>query len=62
MFVSVLLYITLCPFQFWNYLEEENKDVFFTIIVLLMYCCYKCYLALLGSTRGWYAVCDCGIS
>ena len=63
MFVFVLLSITLCPFYFCNHLEEEEKAVFFAIIVLQMYCYYnKCSVALPHGAVGWSAVCDCGIS
>ena len=43
-------------------LEEEEKGGSFAIIVLQMYCYYKCYVALPHGTVGWSAVCDCGIS
>ena len=45
-----------------NYLEEEEKASCFAIIVLHMYCYYKCYVAPPHGAVGWYAVCDCGIS
>ena len=31
------------------------------LIVFLMFCACKCYVALLNGTVGWSAVCDCGI-
>ena len=34
----------------------------FAIIVLQMYCYYKCSVALPHGAVGWSAVCDCGIS
>ena len=34
----------------------------FAIIVLEMYCNYKCSVDLPHSAVGWSAVCDCGIS
>ena len=40
-----------------NHLEEEEKACCFAIIVLQMFCYYKCSVALLTT-----AVCDCGIS
>ena len=63
MFAFVLIRIILCPFQFFNHLEEEEKaDFFITIIVLQMYCYYKCFVALPHGAMGWSAVCDCGVS
>ena len=52
-FVSILVY---------NHLEEEEKAGCFSIIVLQMYCYYKCSMALPHGAVGWSAVCDCGIS
>ena len=46
LFVFVLLCITLCPFQFCNHLKGEEKAGCFAIIVLHMYCYYKCSMAL----------------
>ena len=48
MFVFVLLCITLCPVQFCNHPEEKEKADCFAIIVLQMYCYYKCSEALLA--------------
>ena len=61
-FVFVLLCITLCPFYFCNHLEEEEKAGCLAIIVLQMYCYYKCSVALPHGGVGWSAVCDCVIS
>ena len=61
-FVFVLLCNTLCPFWFSNRLIEEEKAGCFAIIVLHMYCYYKCSVALPRGVVGWSAVCDCGIS
>ena len=61
-FVSVLLCVTLWPFQFCNHLKEEEKAGCFAIIVLEMYCYNKCYVALPHGAVGWSAVCDFGIS
>ena len=58
MFVYVVLCITLCPFKFWNHLDEEEKSGCFAIIVLQMYCYYNCSVAL---PFGRSAVYDCGI-
>ena len=62
MSVFALLCITLCPFQFCNHLEEEEKAASFAIIVLQMYCYYKCSVAFPHGAVGWSAVSDCGIS
>ena len=53
---------TVCPFLVCNVLEEEEKTCCFAIIVLQMYCYYKCSTALPNGAVGWSAVCDCGIS
>ena len=44
-----------------NHLEKEEKAGCLAIVVLQMYCYYKCSLAP-HNTVGWSAVCDCGIS
>ena len=61
-FVFDLLCITLCPFQFRNHLEGEEKVGCFAFIVLQMSCYCKCYVALPHGAMGWSAVCDCDIS
>ena len=38
--------ITVCPFYLCNHLEEEGNAGCFAIIVLQMYCYYKCFVAL----------------
>ena len=45
-----------------SHIEEEEKAGCFAIIVLQMYCYYKCSVALPHGAVGWSAVCDCGIS
>ena len=62
MFVIVLLCITVCSFLFCNHLEEEEKACCFAIIVLQMYCYYKCYVTLPHCAVGSSAVCGCSIS
>ena len=42
----------------WN----EKKAGCFAIIVLQMYCYYKCPIALPHGALGWSGVCDFGIS
>ena len=61
MSVYVLLFITLCPIQFCDHLEKEEKAGCFAIIVLQMNFYYKCCVALPHGAVGWSAVCDCGI-
>ena len=50
MFVFVLLCITLC------HIEEEDKAGCFAIIVLQMYCYYKCSIALPRGAIGWSVI------
>ena len=45
-----------------HHLEEEDKAGCFDIIVLQIYCYYKCSVALPQGAVGWSAVCNCGIS
>ena len=61
MFGFVYFCITVCPFKVCNHLEEEEKASCCAIIVLQMYCYYKCSVALPRGVMGWSAVCDCGI-
>ena len=48
--------------RFQTHLEEEEKAGCFVIIVLQMYCYYKCSVALPDGAAGWSAVFDCGTS
>ena len=41
---------------------KEKKAGCLAIIVLQMYCYYKCSVALPQGAMGWSAVCDCGVS
>ena len=43
-------------------LKRKRKLAVFAIIVLRMYCYYKCSVALPHDAVAWSAVCDCGIS
>ena len=61
-FVFVLLSITLCPFYFCNYLEEEERAGCFAFIVLRMSCYCECSVTLPQGAMGCSAVCDVGIS
>ena len=61
--MSMFCYALLCVHSGLSYhLEEEEKAGFFAIIVLKMYCYYKCSLALPHGALGWSELCDCGIS
>ena len=62
MIVFILLCITLCPFQFCNHLDEEDKTSCFAIFVLQMSCYSRCSVALPHGVVGWSAVCECSIS
>ena len=44
------------------HLDEEEKAGYFAIIVLHMYCYYKCSVALSRDAVDRFAVCDCDIS
>ena len=46
---------------FQTHHEEEEKAGCFAIIVLQMYCYYKCSVALPHGAVGCSTVCDCGI-
>ena len=63
--LSLFCYALLCVhFSIDIILEgkrERERAGFFSIIVLQMYCYYKCSVALPHSVVGWSAVCDCGI-
>ena len=61
-----LVVVVLCLSVFYAllcvlHLEENENAGCFAIIVLQMYCYYKCSVALPHDSVGWYAVCDCGI-
>ena len=58
----VLLCITLCPFKFCNYLEEEERSGCFAFIVSPMSCYCKCSRNLPHGVVIWSALCNCGIS
>ena len=62
-------YVCLCFVYVMHYLasfaiilKRNRKLVAKAIIVLQMYCYYKCFVALSNGAVGWSAVCDCGIS
>ena len=45
------------------YLSSDGDEIAtcFALIILLMPCGCKCYVALPHDAVGWSAVCDCGI-
>ena len=51
-----------CLFLFCNHLEEEHKACCSALIVLQMYCYYKCSVVHPQGAVGWSAECDCGTS
>ena len=55
-FVFFLVCITLCPFKFGNYLEEEDRAGCFAFVVLLY------IVALPYGAVSWPKVCDRDIS
>ena len=56
----VLLYVTLCPFQFCNNLNGKERPGCFAKFVFLV--SQDCCVALPRSAMGLSAVCDCVIS
>ena len=62
MLVFVLVCITLCPFQFCNHLDEEERAACLGFIVFRMSCCCKCSVTLPYSAVGCSVVCNCDIS
>ena len=52
MLVFVLVCITLCPFQFCNHLDEEDRAGCFAFIVFWMSCNCKCPGALPHGALG----------
>ena len=61
LWLSLFCYALLCVHSS-NHMEEEEKPGCFAIIVLQMYCYYKCSVTLPHDTVGRCTVCDCGIS
>ena len=61
LFVGALYLSLFCyAFKFCNHLAEEERAGCSAIIVLQMYCYYKCSVALPRGTVGRSAVCDYG--
>ena len=56
----VLFCVTLCPFQFYNHLDGEERAGCFALSVFLVY--HDCCVALPHEATGLSAVCDPGIS
>ena len=61
-FVLVCIIVVLSSFAIILKWKRKLVALLFAIIVLQMYCYYKCYVALPHGTVGWSAECDCGIS
>ena len=59
--LSLFCYVLLCVHSRFAIILKRKKANCFAIIVLQMYCYYKCYVALPRGAVGWSAVCDCGI-
>ena len=59
LFCYALLYVHS---SFAHLKEKEKTGCFAKMIVLQMYCYYKCYVTLPYGAVGWSAVCHCGIS
>ena len=58
---SLFCFALLFSFLVLQYVEEEEKTCCFAVIVLQMYCYYKCSVALPHGAVGGSAVCDYGI-
>ena len=56
----VLLCVTLCPFQFCNHLDGEERAGCFALFVFQV--SRDCFVALSHDATGLSAVYDCGIS
>ena len=54
-----MLCIALCPFQFCNHLDGEERAGYFTLFDFLVSCDCYCSVALSHGALSWYAVCDC---
>ena len=55
-------YALVCVHSSIAIILKKEKVGCFAVIVLPMYCYYKCSVALPHGPVGWSAVCDCGIS
>ena len=58
---QVWYFIVLIP-DLCIHLEEDENTGCFAIIVLQVYCYYKCSMAIPHGAVGWSAVCDVSIS
>ena len=66
LFVGVLClylfcYALLCVYSSFAIILKRKKAGCFAIIVLQMYCYFKCSVTLPHGAVGWPAVCDYGI-
>ena len=57
---SMFCCVLLCPFQFCNHLDGEERVGCFALFVFLV--SRDCRVALPHDAMGFSAVCDCGIS
>ena len=55
-------HITLCVHNSFSIIWKRNRTLVVAIIVLQVYCYFKCSVALPHVAMDWSAVCDCGIS
>ena len=60
-FVFVLVCISLCPFWFCNYLDEDKRAGCFAVIIIWTSCCHILSVGLPRGAMGWSVVYDCGI-
>ena len=56
----VLLYVTLCPFEYCNHLDGKERAGWFAKYIFLV--SRDGNVALPRGAMGLFAVCDCGIS
>ena len=56
--LSLFCYTLLCVQSSFAIIVKRKRKL---VALLLMYCYYKCSVALPHGAVGWSAVCDCGI-
>ena len=62
LFLSLFCYALRCVHSSFAIILKRKRKLCFAIIVLQMYCFYKCSVALPHGTMVWSAVCYCGTS
>ena len=45
-----------------HHLEKKERDGCIAVIICLMFCDWKCSVALYLDAVGWSAVCECGFA